>query len=1209
MGINFTEEQQQVIRLRGSNILVAAAAGSGKTAVLVERIITRLTKDVPPLDVDQLLIVTFTEAAASEMKERIHLAIEKALEEQPDNEHLQRQATLIHQAKITTMHKFCLSVIREHFHTIGLDPGFRVAEEGEIKLLKRDVLEAVLEEAYEEATPEFLSFVESFAAGKDDKGLEELILQLQDFAESYPNPREWLDACVEQYEVHSLEELEEKCYIKEVVAELRTIFSDLKEQARFGIRICQSEDGPLAYEDALKSDYDFLESLEQTERFSLMYQKLQGVQWAKLGRNGKNVLEEKMNQVKSIRKEIKDLVSDVTERYFFEDMTEIQKDMGAAKQHVCVLTYLVKRFHEVFLLEKRKKNLIDFGDMEHYALQILTREENGALVPSEVAEGYQKKFEEIMIDEYQDSNYLQEAIMTSVSRILQGTYNIFMVGDVKQSIYRFRLSRPELFMEKFHSYKIGEGKQQRIDLYQNFRSRREVLDSTNFVFEQIMTPDFGGMEYDERAALHVGAVYEERPGNETELLIADLPDFKSDERMELEAELIVKKIQDIKKHHQVFDKDTGTYRNVKNSDIVILTRSPKSWNAVLSKVLEEAGIPSYTGSGEGYFQTQEIRLLLNYLRILDNPRQDLAFASILTSMFTGLDTEEMALLRSETTKRSLYECVLQYREDGLNEVLKGKLTKFLGLFEDFRKRVPYTAIDTLLWQIMEESGYGIYVSALPGGAQRSANVEMLLEKAVAFEGTSYKGLFNFVRYIEQLEKYEIDYGEADILDEKMDVVRLMSIHKSKGLEFPIVFVAGLGKQFNMQDQKSSVLIHPEWGIGIDCIDPSLRTKVPTILKEAIRQKTLREMLAEEVRILYVAMTRAKEKLILTAGISDLEKRMLSLMGLQYRQETQLPYYTLVQGKTFLDWIFPALCRNKCCEKLLEEYQMPVNFRHDLYQKDLPIVVKRSTFEDLMFAEAEAEAQEYFTREILSQWNTNMTYDEGMREQIELQFGYAYPYQNEQSVKQKLSVSELKKRLYEEMEGELAFEEEPVIPLLPKFLQEEETLRGASRGSAYHKFLELLDFTKDYDMESLKEELVCKQEQGLLTKEMAACIRSRDILSFLQSEIGRRVQSASRNGRCHMEQPFVLGLTARDVYPEQASEETILVQGIIDLYLEEDDGLVILDYKTDRVSEPEELTKRYQTQLHYYAKALERITGKTVKERIIYSFALGIEIPC
>ena len=1202
MGINFTEEQQQVIRLRGSNILVAAAAGSGKTAVLVERIITRLTKDVPPLDVDQLLIVTFTEAAASEMKERIHLAIEKALEEQPDNEHLQRQATLIHQAKITTMHKFCLSVIREHFHTIGLDPGFRVAEEGEIKLLKRDVLEAVLEEAYEEATPEFLSFVESFAAGKDDKGLEDLILQLQDFAESYPNPREWLDACVEQYEVHSLEELEEKCYIKEVVA-------DLKEQARFGIRICQSEDGPLAYEDALKFDYDFLESLEQTERFSLMYQKLQGVQWAKLGRNGKNVLEEKMNQVKSIRKEIKDLVSDVTERYFFEDMTEIQKDMGAAKQHVCVLTYLVKRFHEVFLLEKRKKNLIDFGDMEHYALQILTREENGALVPSEVAEGYQKKFEEIMIDEYQDSNYLQEAIMTSVSRILQGTYNIFMVGDVKQSIYRFRLSRPELFMEKFHSYRIGEGKQQRIDLYQNFRSRREVLDSTNFVFEQIMTPDFGGMEYDERAALHVGAVYEERPGNETELLIADLPDFKSDERMELEAELIVKKIQDIKKHHQVFDKDTGTYRNVKNSDIVILTRSPKSWNAVLSKVLEEAGIPSYTGSGEGYFQTQEIRLLLNYLRILDNPRQDLAFASILTSMFTGLDTEEMALLRSETTKRSLYECVLQYREDGLNEVLKGKLTKFLGLFEDFRKRVPYTAIDTLLWQIMEESGYGIYVSALPGGAQRSANVEMLLEKAVAFEGTSYKGLFNFVRYIEQLEKYEIDYGEADILDEKMDVVRLMSIHKSKGLEFPIVFVAGLGKQFNMQDQKSSVLIHPEWGIGIDCIDPSLRTKVPTILKEAIRHKTLREMLAEEVRILYVAMTRAKEKLILTAGISDLEKRMLSLMRLQYRQETQLPYYTLVQGKTFLDWIFPALCRNKCCEKLLEEYQMPVNFRHDLYQKDLPIVVKRSTFENLMFAEAEAEAQEYFTREILSQWNTNMTYDEGMREQIELQFGYAYPYQKEQSMKQKLSVSELKKRLYEEMEGELAFEEEPVIPLLPKFLQEEETLRGASRGSAYHKFLELLDFTKDYDMESLKEELVCKQEQGLLTKEMAACIRSRDILSFLQSEIGRRVQSASRNGRCHMEQPFVLGLTARDVYPEQASEETILVQGIIDLYLEEDDGLVILDYKTDRVSEPEELTKRYQTQLHYYAKALERITGKTVKERIIYSFALGIEIPC
>ena len=764
-------------------------------------------------------------------------------------------------------------------------------------------------------------------------------------------------------------------------------------------------------------------------------------------------------------------------------------------------------------------------------------------------------------------------------------------------------------MEKFHSYRIGEGKQQRIDLYQNFRSRREVLQSTNFVFEQIMTPDFGGMEYDERAALHVGAPYEERPGNETELLVADLPDFKSDERMELEAELIAKKIQDIKKYHQVFDKDTGTYRNVKNSDIVILTRSPKSWNEVLSKVLEEAGIPSYTGSREGYFQTQEIRLLLNYLRILDNPRQDLALASILTSMFVGLDTEELAVLRSETTRRSLYECVLEYREEGFNEILKGKLIKFLCLFEDFRKRVPYTAIDTLLWQIIEESGYGIYTSALQGGAQRSANVEMLLEKAVAFEGTSYKGLFNFVRYIEQLEKYEIDYGEADILDEKMDVVRLMSIHKSKGLEFPIVFVAGLGKQFNMQDQKSSVLIHPEWGIGIDCIDPSLRTKVPTILKEAIRQKTLREMLAEELRILYVAMTRAKEKLILTAGIADLEKRMLSLGILQYRQETKLPYYSLVQGKTFLDWILPALCRNKCCENLLEEYRMPVNFGHELYQKALPVVVKRCMFEDLMFAEAEAEFQEYFTREMLSKWNTNMTYDEGMKEQIEEQFGYVYSYQKEQSIKQKLSVSELKKRLYEETESELAFKEEPIIPLLPKFLQEEETLQGASRGSAYHKFLETLDFTKEYDTEILKAELVYQQEKGLLTKEMSSCIRIKDILAFLHSEVGQRVQCASKKGMCHMEQPFVLGLMARDVYPEQDSEETILVQGIIDLYFEEEEGLVVLDYKTDRISEPEELKGRYQTQLRYYSEALERITGKKVKERIIYSFALGIAIPC
>lgn len=1209
MGIDYTAEQRQVINLRGCNILVAASAGSGKTAVLVERIITRLTKDTPPLDVDQLLIVTFTEAAAAEMKERIHKAIEKALDQEPDNEHLQRQATLIHQAKITTMHKFCLSVIREHFHTIGMDPGFRVAEDGEIKLLKRDVLESVLEEAYQKATPQFLSFVESFASGKDDKKLEEMILQLQEYAESYPNPDRWLDSCVKQYEVPSLEDLEKKDYVKEVVLELQRIFRDLKAQAEYGICICQSEDGPQAYEAALKADRNLMEELAEKDQFSEMCQKLQCLEWETLGRKKKTDSEEKVEQVKAIRKEIKDQIGAIIKQYFFEDVAELQRDMEAAKQHVVVLIDLVKRFNELFLAEKKKKNLIDFGDMEHYALQILTEEVDGKFIPSDVAKGYQKKFEEIMIDEYQDSNYLQEAIMTSVSRVETGTHNIFMVGDVKQSIYGFRLSRPELFMEKFHTYNIGEGSRQRIDLFKNFRSRREVLESTNFVFEQIMTPDFGGIAYDERAALHVGASYTEQPGNETELLIADLPGLKSAERMELEAELIVKRIQELKRHHKVFDKGTETYRDVKYSDIVILNRSPKGWNDVLSKVLKKAGIPCYIGSSEGYFQTQEIRLLLNYLRILDNPIQDLPFAAVLTSMFVGLSTEELAQIRNATTKQSMYRCVLDYIEHGTEEVIREKLLKFIEMFESFRNRVPYTAIDTLLWQIVQESGYGIYTSALPGGEQRSANLEMLLEKAAAFEGTSYKGLFNFVRYMEQLEKYEIDYGEADILDEKMDVVRLMSIHKSKGLEFPIVFVAGLGKTFNAQDQKNSVLLHSEWGIGIDSIDAKVRTKAPTLLKEAICQKIRKEQVAEELRLLYVAMTRAKEKLILTGGTKELDAKMLLLGTVQYHPDIQLPYYRLMKGNSFLDWSLFAFCRNQCFAKLMDDYQIPVNFQHALYGKTLPIFVQRYTIDDLIVMEAEEELEALVTREMFRDWDEKRTYDATMKEQICLQFDYEYPHQKEQTLKQKITVTELKKRFYEEEEGEQAIKEEPVIPLLPKFLQEEDTLQGAFRGTAYHKFLELLDLTKDYTVESLKEVLSEKEKSGLFTKAMAESVRVRDVLGFLHSKVGRRVQRASQKGICHLEQPFVLGLAAKDLYPEQDSEETILVQGIIDLYFEEDGDIVVLDYKTDRVSDPEELKHRYHSQLEYYAMALQRLTGKKVKEKVIYSFALGKEIQC
>lgn len=1208
MGVNFTEEQRQVIDLRNRNILVSAAAGSGKTAVLVERIITRLTKDEPPLDVDQLLIVTFTEAAASEMKERIHAAIEKALEETPDNVHLQRQATLIHQAQITTIHKFCLSVIRDHFHTIDLDPGFRVAEEGELKLLKGDLVEDILEQAYQDGGQDYLDFVECFATGKHDRKLNELILQLYEFSRSYPNPKTWLTSCVEQYHITSLEELEKKPFVVQIRDEISQLLKDMEELLEFGIQICESEDGPIVYCGTLQADLLQIKRLRSTHSFAEMQQKMWEVKWDTLTAcRDKTVSAYKIDQVKEIRDEVKNLIKKLTEQYFFADVTEMQKDLLFVERHMKTLTDLTIRFAEEFDRAKRSKNLIDFNDMEQFALQILTREVEGEFEPSQVAESYQQKFAEVMIDEYQDSNLVQEAILTSVSGVSQGRYNIFMVGDVKQSIYRFRLSRPELFMEKFNTYSQGESEKQRIDLHKNFRSRREVLHSTNFVFEQIMISEFGGIQYDDKAALYVGAQYEEKEGNETELLLVEADGYKAEERIELEAEAVAARIKQLVGNHVVFDKKTGEYRKARYGDIVILTRSVKGWSDVFASVLNQSGIPTYTSSREGYFQTPEIQLILNYLRSLDNPRQDIPFTAILTSMFGGVSDEELAKLRSSMDGKTIYECVCQYIQMGENADLRTRLSSFMDSFEGFRERVSYTAIHVLIWQLMQETGYGDYAAALPGGEQRAANLEMLVEKAVAFEGTSYKGLFNFVRYIEQLQKYNIDYGEANIMEENADVVCLMSIHKSKGLEFPIVFVAGMGKQFNLQDTRSSIVIHPELGVGMDVVDSVLRVKSPTLLKKAIQQQVQRESVAEELRVLYVAMTRAKEKLILTGSVVKLENELCALEALRGREELPLPYYRLAKAGRYLDWILASLYRNKCFGNILEEYEIPIPFLNPLYQKEIPVLASVVTLEELAEREAEEIYSDSVTKDILRMWETNHTYDADMKERIESQIGFEYPYGDIQVLKQKLSVSELKKRIYMDDEGKMAFKEEEVIPLLPKFLQEEEELTGASRGTAYHKLLEILDVTKDYDVEGLQREIAKKQERGLLSKEMANCINVYDILSFLQSPIGKRMQQAGRRGTYYVEQPFVLGIDAKQIYPDNDFEETVLVQGIVDAYFEEDGELVVVDYKTDYVRSASQLKERYHGQLEYYAQALSQLTDKKVKQKVIYSFALKMEI--
>ena len=1258
MGVKWTEEQQKVIDLRDRNILVSAAAGSGKTAVLVERIIQRLTEEKDPVDVDRLLIVTFTEAAAAEMKERIGAAIEKKLSERPGDAHLEQQATLIHSAPITTIHSFCLSVIREHFHVIGIDPGFRIAEEGELKLLKQDVLEELLEECYASGDEAFIEFVERFGTGKNDRKIEGIILKLYEYSRSYPQPEKWLDSCVKAYDLEAgdpesgdLEsgnpeggDPERSECARWACRKAAQRAGDLRKILERALKICEEPDGPYMYADMIEADLKEIEMLAGETTFSGMYAKAGNMKWKRLSsKKDETVSQEKKEQVQKLRKQVKDLVKKIQNTYFYAPCEEWAADMQASRSSMEMLAELVKRFAEMLSEKKQSRNMIDFNDMEQFALRILTEEKDGKLVPSAVASEYQDRFEEVMIDEYQDSNLVQETILTSVSRVCRGQYDIFMVGDVKQSIYRFRLSRPELFMEKYDTYSLDDSERQRIDLHRNFRSRPEVLDSVNYIFRKLMRKEFGGIEYDDSAALYPGAQFpplpEETAGHgfsdRTELLLLDAEDPGEEGARRAEARMIAQRIRELIEGGVVVDKETGEYRRVQYRDIVILTRSIRGWAEAFTSVLAEEGIPAYSVSREGYFETYEVSVLLDYLKILDNVRQDLPLTAVLTSPFCGLDASALAEIRLAFPEAPFYEAAIAYAQNGsgtedAGEVcspsgreklpwLVEKLSGFFGALGYFRERVPYTPIHELLEEIIERTGYGTFLLAMPGGGQRAANVEMLVERASAFEGTSYKGLFNFVRYIEQLKKYDVDYGEAGILDEQSDTVRVMSIHKSKGLEFPIVFTAGMGKQFNTQDTRGSIVLHPEWGVGLDCIDLEQRTKSPTFLKKIIQEETALENLAEELRVLYVAMTRAKEKLILT-GVCEIPEELrpeetLWPEGALWSEETggtagnsgnvdadtrtsgwqenageEIGLYQLEGARTCLDWILPAVLPG--CGSA-----------------DCPVEVRVITGSSIRRANAVADRADRLSLDVLRHWNPEGSYVPALGRQLDAQMDYAYSYEEEGKMKMKFTVSELKKRTaLSEEAGEEMYAEPEVVPFIPDFLKEEETLTGASRGSAYHKLLELLDFTVDYGEEELKEAVERFRTEGKLSDEMAECIRPGDILFFLNSRSGRRMADAARRGTLYKEQPFVLGVDASEIYPDDCSGETILVQGIIDVFFEEEDGLVVLDYKTDKVRAAGELTEKYHAQLDYYGQALEQLLQKPVKEKLIYSFTLREEIP-
>lgn len=1191
--MGWTTEQEQVIAARNCNLLVSAAAGSGKTAVLVERIITRLTEGEDPLNVDQLLVVTFTEAAAAEMKERIRGAIEKKLEGEPENIHLQRQATLIHHARITTIHSFCLSVVRDYFHTIDLEPGFRTMEEGERKLLMQEVMEELLEEEYRKGEASFTDFVEMVATGRDDRKVEELILNLYEFSRSNPDPETWLCDSIQSYEEAENQPWDSLPFVKLALEQTWASLEDLEQSLVYAKSVCEDTDGPAAYEAAIVSDIERIRKLRKAESFQKLQEALSELSFDRLATNrDQSISEEKIQTVKSLRDQVKKELTSIRDQFFYETVEELKGDLRRAKPFVQELVRLTVAFGQAFEAKKQSQGVIDFGDMEQYALRILRKEE--------IAEEYRNKYEEIMIDEYQDSNLIQETLLTQISRVNRGKYNVFMVGDVKQSIYRFRLSRPELFMEKYETYGIeADGPKRRIDLHKNFRSRREVLDAVNYLFYQIMTKALGRVEYDEQAALYVGARFEEKPGFDTEVLLIEEGD--SLESKELEARAVAARIKELKAGMVIFDKESGTCRSVAYRDIVILLRSLKGWTDIFSNVLNEEGIPTFCGTKEGYFQTREISLLLDYLKILDNEKQDLPLTAVLASCFGGLTSEELARIRCAYPEGPFYQAAMDYARERRDP----KLCAFFAQVHAFRKQVPYTAIHELLETIVSVTGYRDYVLALPGGVQRRANLDMLIEKAKAYESTSYKGLFHFLRYVEQLRKYQVDYGEANTSDEMGDAVRLMSIHKSKGLEFPVVIVAGMGKRFNTQDIHSQMVIHQDLGIGVDAVYLKERMQAPTFLKKMIQNETRLENLGEELRVLYVALTRAKEKLILTGTLKSVEEKRKQYDRIRSQTGRPLAFGLLQKAASYLDFLAPALMR-------LEQ-----DHAKGAYP---PIQVEVLTEEEILMESVIEEERRQIRREDIEAIDPDNVYDSKVYDHLRESWLFRYPYEEQSHWSRKFSVSELKRAAYEpqtEEESGTRLYEKPLHEksdeeIVPKFRrsQDETDISGAARGTAYHRILELLDYSCSYTRETLKAAIQRFVEDAKIDSVSVQSVNPDDLWHFLQSDCAARMQKAALSGKLRKEQPFVLGVEAGRVYPEadpEGKEELLIVQGMIDLFFEEDGEIVLLDYKTDWVHNEEELVKRYQIQLDYYQEALEKSLGKRVKERLIYSFALGREI--
>ncbi|HHZ01693.1 MAG TPA: helicase-exonuclease AddAB subunit AddA [Tissierellia bacterium] len=1226
----WTKEQLRIINLKNSNILVSAAAGSGKTTVMVERIINLIKGGE---DIDRLLVVTFTRAAAAGMKQKIQKSLIKALQKREGNaRHLRRQLSLLNRSMITTIDSFCMDIVRKNFHLLDIDPNFRVGDSSELNILLQEAVDEALEEEYAhiDENENFKKLVEGLTGNRGDEELAEITQNVYKFILSFPDPFSWLDENVDLVNITG-DGLKKSKWFDEIINHIGLLLEGAKGFIDTAIEICKEPDGPYLYLDTLAKDREIVDNLIELLNTDLdgFIKALKAFKAPRAASFKEDKYPEvdidkqgEVNGSKGLRAMYKEIISSIKEFLPYDlDYQKYASEISAMYGTISALRDLIKNTHQKYMEKKKEKSIVDFNDIEHFALSILrTVNEDGEYISSEAAEYYRKKFNYIFIDEYQDTNSLQEAIINQIKR----KNNLFMVGDIKQSIYRFRLADPGIFNEKYEEYTPDREDledtviDRTIELNKNFRSRDEILTATNYIFKNIMSKELGEVEYCERVFLNPGKEFSVKTPVELSIIQRNSSEealngeneideeIESMETAELEAMFAAQKVKELMKEEICTVE--GDRRKTEYKDIVILLRSVVGWAGIFEERFNKEDIPFYYDGGKGYYDTVEVSIMVNLLKLIDNVRQDIPLLSVMRSPIGNFSTEELLEIRLKFPKEKHFiNAVNKFlalentgKDTDYSPELMLKLKNFMDKIYSWSYKSSYYRLDDLIWEILMETNYYNFAGALPNSKMRQANLRLLVDLAYDFEKTSMRGLYKFLRYIEKAKKSSDDRGQAKTLGENDNVVRLMSIHKSKGLEFPVVILCGLNKQFNLQDTRNKILLHKDYGIAPMYVNIEDRIERETLARMAIKNKIKKENISEEMRVLYVAMTRAIDKLILAGSVSNMEQKIN-----KWRRGSSK--YSVYKGISYMDWICGCLFKNINMEQFYE-IMKEGSWKDWNVRSITPYDLSENMNLELNIKEGRLAMMREFKNKINSPHY----------EKIGSYLSYKYPYRTSVNIPTKLSVTDinnLKDKEFINLRYKI-----PALEDIPRYNERTENfildkkVTGAEIGTLLHSVLEHLDLRGNLNKNGIIEKIMEMEKRELLTKdeaEIVVSVYAHRIEEFFRSNIGQRIINSHE---VYREAPFVLRKKAPELLSSLNENELILVQGIIDCYFIEEGEAVIVDYKTDTIDESKDVTaqinllkQEYKDQVTLYKEALERIRGIKVKECYLYFFSIGQEV--